>query len=193
MVAVTRFNDHTWGENKAFREKQNYQGCLYNTPKPIACDVPSDSLVFVLEMNNTQRKILGVGLIHNHLRPQRLRVYSDDYYNRFTYYSKERVGRDELTREEQKIITVLEELVFYGPCHLQRGRGIQKLPLTISQCECVLRSLGENMARRGNIAAAKARLQEGNVDKEWIYINKGLNLVTWLCGVFRSRFDISSS
>jgi hypothetical protein len=187
-VAVTRFNDHTWKENEDFRNAQNFPGCLYNSPTVIASTVPAGSGVFVIEMNNTQRKILGIGLIRNTLHSLRIKVYGDDFYNQYTYYSRERIARDTLVGDEKKILLILEELVFYGSGHLQRGRGIQKLPMTITECACLLQALGENLRRRGNTAAAKMRLKEGKVDKEWIESNRGRDLVGWLRGFFARHF-----
>lgn len=187
-VAVTRFSDDTWRENEKFRNAQNFPGCLYNSPTLIATTVPSDSNVFVIEMNNTQHKILGIGLIRNTLHPRRIKVYSDDFYNRHTYYSKHRVAQEVFTEHERKLLVILEELVFYGSGHLQRGRGIQKLPVAITDCACLMQALGENLGRRGNITTAKVRLKEGKIDKEWIERNRGHDLVGWLRGLFVRRF-----
>ena len=188
-VAVTRFNDKTWKENEEFRSKQNFPGCLYNSPTVITTTIPNDSHIFVIEMNNTQRKILGIGLIRNNLHMRRIKVYSDDFYNRYTYYSRQRVGREAFTEEEQKIIVILEELVFYGSGHVQRGRGIQKLPQAIMECACLMQSLGENLRRRVTTTAAKARLNKAKIDKEWIKGNKGRDIVSWLLSIFTTRFD----
>ena len=49
-------------------------------------------------------------------------------YNRYTYKSRIRVDRDELTERELKFIEGLEELVFYGSTHIKRGQGITKVP-----------------------------------------------------------------
>ena len=187
-VAVTRFNDYTWKENEEFRNVQNFSGCLYNSPTVIATVVPTNSNVLVIEMNNTQRKILGIGLIRNTLHPRRIKVYSDDFYNRHTYYSRQRVGREAFTEDEIKMLIILEELVFYGSGHLQRGRGIQKLPKAITECACLMQALGENLRRRGNTTTAKMRLKEGRVEKEWIEKNRGQDLVSWLRGLFMGRF-----
>ncbi len=187
-VAVTRFNDYTWKENEEFRNVQNFSGCLYNSPTVIATVVPTNSNVLVIEMNNTQRKILGIGLIRNTLHPRRIKVYSDDFYNRHTYYSRQRVGREAFTEDEIKMLIILEELVFYGSGHLQRGRGIQKLPKAITECACLMQALGENLRRRGNTTTAKMRLKEGRVEKEWIERNRGQDLVSWLRGLFMGRF-----
>ncbi len=187
-IAVTRFSDHTWRENEEFRNAQNFPGCLYNSPTPIATTVPSDSYIFVIEMNNTQRKILGIGLIRNTLHSRRIKVYSDSFYNQHTYYSRQRVAQEVFTEYERKLLVILEELVFYGSGHLQRGQGIQKIPAAITECACLMQALGENLRRRGNITAAKARLKEGKVEKEWIERNKGQDLVGWLRGFFARRF-----
>lgn len=187
-VAVTRFSDRTWKENKAWREKQSYPGCVYNSPATVAGGIAIDNPIFVVEMNNSQRKILGVGLIQNRVRPKRVKVYEDDFYNRYTYYSKFRIDRADFAGNDERILTVLEEIIFYGSGHLQRGRGIQKLPAEILQANCLLRALGENLARRGNLVAAKDRLRKGKIDKEWIENNRGIRLVAWLRGAFQGRF-----
>ena len=190
-IAVTRFNDDTWRENCKFRDKQSYPGCLYNTPCVIANIIPYDTNVIVLEMNNTQRKILGIGMVKNRIKPKRIRVYNDDFYNQFTYYSKLRIDRKELNDDENKLITVIEELIFYGSKHLQRGRGIQKLPDKMLVSPCILQYLGEILVCRSNFKQAKDRLIENNLSIEWINQNKGNNLVTWLYTIFKSRRDLN--
>jgi hypothetical protein len=56
--------------------------------------IPLNSLVFVVEMNNSTNKIEGIGLIRNMLHPEKkLRVYQTGNYNRYTYYGNFRIDR----------------------------------------------------------------------------------------------------
>lgn len=191
-VAVTRFDDRTWQENCAFREKHGLSGCVYGSPAVIAGGIPSGASVFVLEMNNTKRRIEGIGLVSNRLHPRRARIYWDNFYNRYTYKGKMRVDRKECTAEEEKILVILEELIFYGSGHLQRGRGIQCLPTTLLASDCLLKSLGRSLAARVRLEPAKKRL--GDVcTTDWIEEHRRLRIVDWVQALFRDRFRTSDS
>lgn len=132
-IATTRFNEITWDENKLWREKNNHKGCVYNVPVRISNKIPLLHNVFILEMNNSENIIMGIGLIKNQLyKKKKLSIYSDKNYNRFTYIGKYRVSRDELLREELKVIEILELAVFKGYTHLKRGQGITQLPQWVS-------------------------------------------------------------
>lgn len=186
-VAVTRFSDQTWLENVQFRQKHKFTGCVYNSPVVMAQTVACDATVYVLEMNNSKRKIVGVGRVMNRIRPHRIKVYKDPFYNQFAYTGKYRVDRNDMTEDELRIITVLEELIFYGSGHLQRGKGIQCIPAAIIECKGLLHALGENLVRRHVILAAKERLEIGGVDISWIKKNQDLDLIRWLNYLFDTR------
>ena len=186
-VAVTRFNDRTWFENTRFRSSRGFAGCVYNSPVVIARSVLPDTMVYVLEMNNTSRRLLGIGCVANRVRPYRIKVYDDPFYNQFAYTGPQRVDRSEMTEDELRVLAILEELVFYGNGHLQRGKGIQCLPVAITDCKGLLRALGENLAQRGTRAAAKARLEDAGVSVAWVARNRGLELIKWLQGLFAAR------
>ena len=129
IVATTRFDTKTWTENKSWREKREYKGCIYGCPVRIKDDVFPNILIFILEMHNDSNKIMGIGLIRNKiLTKNKARIYSDENYNRYIYLGDYRIDRQDLTMEEKKIVIILEELVFYGKGHLKRGQGIQILP-----------------------------------------------------------------
>ena len=68
LVAVTRFNNKTWGENLQYRNKNDIAGCCYGTPVLLQEDIAVGAIVYVLEMNNETNKIMGIGLIRNHNR-----------------------------------------------------------------------------------------------------------------------------
>ena len=35
QIGVVRFNKKTWGENKAWKERNNYTGCVYGMDKEL--------------------------------------------------------------------------------------------------------------------------------------------------------------
>lgn len=127
-LGVTRFNEDTWKENKMWRTSRNYSGCIYNTPTRISKNVLPNCILFVLEMNNSTNKIEGIGLIKNHLNLQKkYKIYKDNNYNRFTYKSKYRIERKDLTESENQIINILDTILFTGSRHMKRGQGIQTI------------------------------------------------------------------
>lgn len=129
IIGTTRFNDATWNENKIWREKNHSNGCAYGVMKPITINIPLNSSVFVLEMNNTTNKIMGIGLITNHPDPpENVRIYRDLNYCCYLYKGKCRIDRSTFSERENIIIRIFEYLVFENKSHLKRGQGITSLP-----------------------------------------------------------------
>ena len=64
-LATTRFNTKTWNENCQWREKHQWNGCVYGSPVRISDKYIPNSKMFVLEMHNDKNKIQGIGLIKN--------------------------------------------------------------------------------------------------------------------------------
>ena len=80
-------------------------------------------------MHNIQNKIKGIGLIRNApLSKGHYKIYSMGNYNRYTYSSKYRIDRKDLTPEEKKIIRICDILIFKGYNHIKRAQGITALP-----------------------------------------------------------------
>ena len=128
-LACTRFNTETWQQNVNYREKHKLKGCLYGTPIKVRENIIPDSTIFVLEMNNDKNEIEGVGLVNNQVRLNKYyKIYTDANYNRFTYTSKYRIGRDELDSEGKRVFEALDCSLFKGARHSKRGHGIQALP-----------------------------------------------------------------
>ena len=122
-IMTTRFNNNTWEENCRWREKNNFQGCIYNTPVYIKDNIPLQISLFVIEMNNETNKIEGIGKIINYVHTDRkYKVYSESNYNRYTYRGKHRINRDMIKDKEK--LEKLEERLFKGKGHLKRGQGI---------------------------------------------------------------------
>lgn len=128
IVVCTRFNYTTWEENKRWRENKKYNGCIYCTPKNIAKSIPIGSILIVIEMQNSNNTILGIGIIKNLLKHKHFKIYSDLNYNRFSYFSPYRIDKKEFTPEEEILIKKIEIILFKGSGHLKRGDGITQVP-----------------------------------------------------------------
>lgn len=129
-VASTRFNDDTWCENERYRNKYDFNGCIYGVPKLLAETIQKEAKVYIFEMNNTKPcKIMGIGIIQNKTRfDKQYNIYKDNNYNRYTYIGKKRVGRDMLNEAELEKLKVIENIVFKGKDHIKRGQGITCFP-----------------------------------------------------------------
>ncbi len=130
-LATTRFNTLTWNENCKMRETNKSVKCIYAAPIQISSRVSLDRNVFVLEMNNDEDRIMGIGLIKNHPIVGKYSVYSIQNYNRVIYIGKWRIGREEMTENELEILRVFEAVCFKGINHSKRGQGITILPIKL--------------------------------------------------------------
>lgn len=132
VIATTRFNRVTFNENKTWRENHKWEGGIYNTP--LMTKISPEKVIFILEMNNDENKIEGIGLIRSRIWYDKYyKIYSDGNYNRYTYKSQYRIDRSELSREDSKTVWILEQLVFTGYKHLKRGQGITQVPRWIAK------------------------------------------------------------
>jgi hypothetical protein len=129
ILATTRFKNSTWEQNCKWRRDNSWEGCIYGSPTRINDNIPTNALMFILEMNNDTNMVLGVGLITNHLvSNQRYKIYEWGNYNRFVYKSQYRIDRRDMLIEEEAIITLFDTLLFTGYGHLKRGHGITCVP-----------------------------------------------------------------
>jgi hypothetical protein len=127
-IATTRFNTQTLHENLDWRQNNEFNGCIYNTPIKLSPNMPKHSIIFILEMNNDTNKIAGIGIIKNKLDYNYYRIYSNNNYNRFTYKSDYYMPAHEL-ESHTEIIQAVEKCLFTGKSHLKRGQGITSFPL----------------------------------------------------------------
>tara|TARA_B100001142_G_C14305987_1_gene644767 strand:+ start:1056 stop:1616 length:561 start_codon:yes stop_codon:yes gene_type:complete len=134
-IAVTRFDKYTWEENLNWRKAHNWDGCVYQCTRLIKDGIPLRTGLYVLEMNNTTNKIMGIGYIKNYPNLENNpRIYSNQCYNFYLYKGKYHINVDEITDEdEKKIINIINKLIFTGKGHFKRGLGIQELPMTIKE------------------------------------------------------------
>ena len=129
-LAVTHFNNTTLLENERWRETNNYCGCIYNSPVSIKETIMLFSKIYVIEMNNETNKIIGIGLIKNKIIPKHHKIYSDNNYNRYTYYGKKRINASDF---DDKLLYELEQRLFKGKNHLKRSQGIVEVPFDVRE------------------------------------------------------------
>lgn len=131
-VLTTRFNEATWNENKRFRDKQKFLKCIYCSPNGTSQSIPLNSLLFVLEMNNTTNKIMGIGLVRNTAFREHYKVYDYGYYNLVAYIGYHRMEREEMCMDKIGEVCIweeLEQLCFKGKGHLKMGNGMTSFPV----------------------------------------------------------------
>lgn len=125
-IVSTRFNDLTWEENIEYRTKYSFQGAIYGAPQPLSAKIDLNNWVFVIEMNNTQNKVMGIGLIRNmHVTDKYYKVYGTGNYNRYIYVGKHRIDREQLSSD---LLQALDYILFKGKTHLKRGSGMTIVP-----------------------------------------------------------------
>lgn len=130
---ITRFNDITYKENKDWLQKNNETGCIYGSPIKLSTKVLPNTSIIVLEMNNSNNKIEGIGIIKNQLIYKKYKIYSDNNYNRFIYKSNLYISRNNFTIFEDNIIRNLEKILFKSHYHCKRGQGIQSISKIIRE------------------------------------------------------------
>ena len=122
VLACTRFNNKTWQEYQQWMttHQQTYEQiyqrplkCIYGTPREISNKkIPPQARILVIEMNNDENKIEGIGEIINQTasevyktvgsgcRPIKFNtLFSDRNYTRYIYIGNTRyASREELER-----------------------------------------------------------------------------------------------
>ena len=123
-LASTRFNNSTLEENEKYRIKTN-NACVYCSPQRMSYKIKTDSLVFIVEMNNELNQIEGIGLIKNTVNLDKyFKVYETCNFNRYVFKGNYRISREELIRYNSQLVEILDNLLFKGKTHLKRGSGI---------------------------------------------------------------------
>lgn len=128
-LVSTRFNDFTWNENVEYRRKHKLGGCIYGSPQLMQSKIVLNSLVFVVEMNNTKNQIEGIGLVKNKTRLDKYyKIYSCGNYNRYAYIGEYRIDRSELVRYNSDLVNILDHILFKEKTHMKRGSGFTTIP-----------------------------------------------------------------
>lgn len=138
-LTTTRFNNSTWSENQRFLDGNPALGCIYPTPEENSSKINVNAPLFVLEMNNEENRIMGVGMVRNRAIVKKYRVYSNENYNRYAYLGRNRIDRGEMTAEEERIMKVFDILCFTGARHMKRLQGIKAFPVDmLYRCSKIL-------------------------------------------------------
>ena len=168
-VLTTRFNNDTWNENVAFRNKYNYVGCIYNSPRLMSPKVKPDSIVYMLEMNNTLNRIEGIGSIINcPVLHKHYKIHGDANYNRFAFQSRIRLDRQEIESENSELLELLETLCFKGKTHVKRGHGFMSISakaIQLTDAHDITERVHRLFMREENVVAV-AEIQEKKLLKE---------------------------
>jgi hypothetical protein len=124
-IASTRFNTTTFTENIDYRKQEFSKGAIYGVTIKIHKKYPLNSILFVVEMNNDKNSICGIGLIRNYIvTDKKHRIYSEDNYNRFIYKGDYWISKESIQKYDNKLIEILENMLFKGKSHLKRQSGI---------------------------------------------------------------------
>ena len=129
---TSRFDSDTWVENMQYRMLSPNVGCIYCSPVEISKQVLPDFAMMVLEMNNSENRIMGIGLVRN--RPiygGKYAVYDRMMFNRCVYIGKMRIDRADMTPEEDEMMRFFDTVCFRGVHHMKRGIGITAFPIEI--------------------------------------------------------------
>ncbi len=141
-MVVTRFNNQTLENNRQFRLRHNV-GCLYGSPF-VMKKFGIDEVVFVIEMNNQENRVEGIGMVLNIVRKgSQYNMYDNYNYNRFVYCGKYRLDRSDLetltckaislpnpTSPEDppiNVLQMLDQVLFKGRSHMKRGTQVSSL------------------------------------------------------------------
>jgi len=128
-IVTSRFNKETWRENCEYRERMEYPGCIYNSPQQLSSKIHPNSLVFVIEMNNSTNQIQGIGLIFNKVHLDKYyKVYQIGNYNRYTYLGDHRIDRHDLLADHPALVYILDYILFKEKTHMKRGSGMTQVP-----------------------------------------------------------------
>lgn len=127
-LAITRFNNNTYEENKKWRESRQYDGCIYGSSVKVKQSIDPDVFLIVFEMNNSSDTIEGIGFIKNSIVHKKYNIYKDQNYNRYIYKSNFRLDKKQFDRKTIEVIEKIEKLLFRGKSHMKRGQGINILP-----------------------------------------------------------------
>jgi hypothetical protein len=134
LIATTRFNNSTWSENVAFRERYNYKGCIYGSPSQLSDKIDKNAVLFVIEMNNSTNKIEGIGVVRNTNRHDKhYSIYQAGNFNRYTFTGKYRVDRSELLESNVNLVKILDSVLFKGKSHSKRSDSITLFPIKIQR------------------------------------------------------------
>lgn len=128
-ILTDRYNSVTYNQNIECRIRCECE-CLYGSPKPKIKNVEIGSPIYIIEMNNTDDKIEGIGYIYNEHVMNPPEIYLDVKYsewNQYVYQGEYHITREEFNNLFPKILVKLENKLFKGKSNQKRGKGFIQL------------------------------------------------------------------
>ena len=125
-LCTSRFNNKTYHENRIAKHRLGFK-CMYCSLTNVSRACSSDYL-FVLEMNNEENQIMGIGYVENMLSDIVYRIYSNKNYDQRHFRGTHHIHRDQMTEKELEFIRELEMSCFYGKGNLKRGMRLTLYP-----------------------------------------------------------------
>jgi hypothetical protein len=127
-IVTGRFNTETLISNYEYRRKNDFE-CMYCCPSKLSPKISHNTLVFVIEMNNSTNMIEGIGLIKNKAETERyFKVHTDGNTNRYIYIGNYFIDRKTIQNYSSELVDVLEIILFKGKTHSKRGSGLTIIP-----------------------------------------------------------------
>ena len=126
MLASARFNFKTLAERDEYMAKKNI--ICYGTQIKVKSSIPLNTLLFVVEMNNEENQVVGIGLVRNMVSPDPHNIYTDPNYHRYVYTGSYRVTREQMEDYDEEMVRVFDLILFKGYTHIKRHSGITIIP-----------------------------------------------------------------
>lgn len=131
-ILTTRFTNDTFAENQRWRASNEYTGCIYMLTTRVSNALDFNKLYFVLEMNNTINKIMGIGVISIRHGAKREKIYRNIYYNRYMYKGAIRIetwaNGAYVIDQPDLFVELFEDPLFRGKGHQKRGSSMSHFP-----------------------------------------------------------------
>ena len=125
-LACISFNNKTYDENICYRNNKCNKKVIYGSMLKIREIYPKESLIFIAEMNNTENKIEGIGLIKNVLLYNRKdKIHENTECNRYIYQGKYWLSRRQILDVDFEILNIFDDILFKGKSHLKNRIGIR--------------------------------------------------------------------
>lgn len=163
-ILTTRFNNETFEMNCLYRERHTDIGCIYGSPLMLNDKIPIDSLCFIIEMNNQENRIEGVGLFRNRTSP--VGLYNCNNYNRFVYKGRYRIDASMIERHNVELLDLFNTILFKGKSHMKRSSGISKITSKLYQKEICIAFCKNMLLTRGEVFDEESIDVEKTIKKE---------------------------
>jgi hypothetical protein len=109
---------------------------MYCSPSELSPKIYYNTAVFVIEMNNSENKIEGVGLIKNKIETDRYyKVHNEGNTNRYIYVGNYFIDRKTIEEYNERLVYILDIILFKGYTHSKRGSGLTLIPEKILKFE----------------------------------------------------------